>query len=318
MAIPFTQQVASTYDAVINERNRGADQWSDTSALNALEEMGGVKRVPGGATPSATLDYRANTAGDFLASDTTATGTSKTEVLTQSSPAWATLVVPSNWSVVDEDLNSDTNAKVPLIANIVDNQIQTHDYMIEQAMFATTGGTDGFATFIDLFTIDGTGTVQGIVAGTETWWKNQFKDWASDTGATLLADYNTLYFSCQKGSLGRQPNVIIANSTLYGAWLAANQANQRFLDAKEVRTLGAGKSAYHINARYIFSSVITTAQDDAYMFNTNDTFLAVVKGSFRKRRSPVDFSNALMVNMKVYSILQLMTRNRSRGGVLFT
>jgi hypothetical protein len=318
MAIPFTQQVASTYDAVVNEKNRGADQWSDTSALNALEEMGGVKRVPGGATPSATLDYRQNQGGDFLLTDTTATATSKTEVLTQTSPSWATLVVPTNWSVTDEELNSDTNAKVPLIASLVDNAIMTHDYMIEQAMFATTGGTDGFATFVDLFTADGTGTVQGIVSGTETWWKNQFKDKATDTGATLLADYNTLYFSCQKGSLGRQPNVILANSTQYGTWLAANQANQRFLDAKEVRTLGAGKSAYHINARYIFSSVLTTAQNDAFMFNTNDTYLTVVKGAFRKRRSPVDFAAALMVNMKVYSILQLVTRNRSRGGLLFT
>jgi hypothetical protein len=318
MAIPFTQQVASTYDAVINERNRGADQWSDTSALNILEEMGGVKRVAGGLTPSATLDYRQNQGGDFLATDTTATSTSKTEILTQTSPAWATLVVPSNWSVVDEELNAPSEQKVPLIANIVDNAITTHDYMIEAGLFATTGGTDGFQTFVDLFTENGEGTVQGIVAATETWWLNQFKDWGSDTGATLLADYNTLYFSCCKGALGRQPNVIIANSTLYGSWLAANQANQRFLDTKEVRTMGSPKSAYHINARYIFSSVITTAQDSAWMFNTNDTFLTVVKGAFRKRRAPVDFSNYLMVNMKVFSILQLMTRNRSRGGVLFT
>jgi hypothetical protein len=318
MAIPFTQQVASTYDAVINERNRGADQWSDTSALNLLEELGGVKRVAGGATPSVTLDYRQNQGGDFLSTDTTATSTSKTEVLTQSSPSWATLVVPSNWSVTDEELNSDTNAKVPLIASIVDNQITTHDYMIESGLFATTGGTDGFQTFVDLFTADGTGTVQGIISGTETWWMSQFKDKASDTGATLLADYNTLYFSCCKGALGKQPNVIIANSTVFGTWLAANQANQRFLDTKEVRTMGSPKSAYHINARYIFSSVLTTSQNDAFFFNTSDTFLAVVKSAFRKRRAPVDFSNALMVNMKVFSILQLVTRNRSRGGLLFT
>ena len=59
----------------------------------------------------------------------------------------------------------------------------------------------------------------------------------------------------------------------FRAWLAANQANQRFLNAKEVRTLGNVASSYHINARYIFSSVITTSQDDAYMFNTNDTAL---------------------------------------------
>jgi hypothetical protein len=309
--------VASTYDAKVNENNKGADQWSDTSALNALEEMGGVKRVAGGATPQSALDYRINSGADFLATDTTATSTSKTDILTASSPVWATLVVPANWTFTDEALNQGEQQKVDLITSIVDNTLMSHDYTIETAMFAATGGTDGFQTFIDLFSEDGTGTVQGIVAGTETWWKNQFKDWGADTGATLLADYNTLYFACAKGSSGRQPNVIMENATLYGSWLAANQPNQRFINAKEVRTLGAG-SSYHINARVIYSSVITTAQDSAFMFNTNDTFLSVVKGAFRKRRQPLDYAAAAMVNQKVYSVLQLMTRNRSRGGVLFT
>jgi len=316
MAVPFTQLVATTYDSVVAEKNKGADQWSDTSALNALESMGGVKRVSGGATLQMPLDYRANSGADFLATDTTATSTSKTDVLTATGPSWATLVVPTNWSFTDEALNSG-EAKIDLLASLADNALTTHDYTIEQAMFATTGGTDGFQTFVDIFTDDGTGTVQGIVAGTETWWKNKFKDWGADTGATLLADYNTLYFSCAKGSSGRQPNVIMANSTLYGAWLAANQANQRFLDPKSVRTLGAG-DAYHVNAKYIYSSVITTAQDFAMMFNTNDTYLSVVKGAFRKRREPVDFGAAAMVNMKIFSVLQLATRNRSRGGKLFT
>jgi len=40
MAVPFTQLVASTYDAVVNEKNKAADQWSDSSALNYLEKMG--------------------------------------------------------------------------------------------------------------------------------------------------------------------------------------------------------------------------------------------------------------------------------------
>ena len=316
MAVPFTQLVATTYDAVVAEKNKAADQWSDTSALNALESLGGVKRVAGGATLQMPLDYRANSGADFLLTDTTPTSTSKTDVLTATGPSWATLVVPTNWSFTDEALNNG-DSKIDLLGSLADNALTTHDFTIESGMFATTGGTDGFATFIDLFSEDGTGTVQGIVAGTETWWKNQFKDWGTDTGATLLADYNTLYFSCGKGTSGRQPNVIMANSTLYGAWLAANQASQRFLDPKDVRTLGAG-AAYHINAKYIYSSVITTAQDSAFMFNTNDTYLAVVKGAFRKRREPVDFGAAAMVNMKIFSVLQLATRNRSRGGVLWT
>ena len=315
MAVPYTQQVASTYDAVANERSKAANQWSDTSALNVLEELGGVKRITPGATLTHTLDYRSNSGADFLLTDTTATGTSKTEVLTAASSSWATLVVPTNWSFTDETLNNG-DQKVDLLTALADNALETHDYTVEAGMFATTGGTDGFNTFVDLFTEDGTGTVEGIVAGTETWWKNQFKDWDTATGATLLAHYNTLYFSCAKGSLGRQPNVCIANSTLYGAFLAANQSNQRFLSAGEMRT--GFKSVYLINARYIFSSVITTAQDSAWLFNTNDTALFVAKNGFRKRRDPIDFSAAAMVNMKIFSVLQLATRNRSRGGVLFT
>ncbi len=315
MSVPYTQLAATTYDAIVNERNKAADQWSDTSALNHLEKIGGVKRVTPGLTPQATLDYRANSGADFLATDTTATSTSKTDVLTATSPVWATLVVPTNWSFTDEVLNNG-EAKIDLLAAQADNAIATHDYTIEAGMFATTGGTDGFQTFIDIFTEDGTGTVQGIVAGTETWWKNQFKDWGADTTTALLADYNTLYFACAKGSGGRQPNVVIENSTLYGSLTAALTANQRFLDA------GSATSGFKvlklINADVIFSSVITTAQDSAFMFNTNDTFLVVAKNAWRKRRPALDFSAAAMVNMKIFSVLQLMTRNRSRGGVLWT
>jgi hypothetical protein len=316
MSVPFTQQVAATFDAVANEKSRGADQWSDTSCLNHLEKIGGVKRVPGGATLQMTLDYRVNSGADFLATDVTATATSKTDVLTATAPSWATLVVPVNWSFTDEALNADSNQKVPLIASLVDNAMTSHDYTVETAMFAATGGTDGFATFTDLFTEDGTGTVQGIVSSTETWWKNKFKDWGTDTGATLLADYNTLYFACSKGSSGRQPNVIVGDSSMYGSYVAALTPQQRFMTA-ESATSGF-QNVKHINADYIFTAALSASQEAAFMFNTNDTALFVVKGAFRKRRDPIDFAAAAMVNQKIFSVLQLATRNRSRGGVIFS
>jgi hypothetical protein len=182
-------------------------------------------------------------------------------------------VVPTNWSFTDEALNNG-DQKVDLLSALADNAIASHDFAIETAMFAATGGTDGFATFTDLFSEDGTGTVQGIVASTETWWKNQFKDWGTDTGATLLADYNTLYFSCAKGSSGRQPNVVISNSTLYGAFSRAHPATA--VHGSEVGHVRLW-TVKLINADFIFSSVITTSQDSAWMFNTNDTALFVAK-----------------------------------------
>src|ERR1051326_6957603 len=262
-----------------------------------------------------TLDYRANTQADFLAADTTATGTSKTDVLTAVGPSWATLVVPTNWSFTNEGLN-DGDAKIDLLDALANNAITTHDYTIEQAMFASTGGTDGFNTFQDLFTEDGTGTVEGVVAGTETWGKNQFKDWGTDTGATLPADYNTLYFNCSRGSSGRQPNVIIGYPGIYGSFIAALTPQQRFMSAQSATS--GFEEVKLINATYIFTSAINSATESAYMFNTNDTALFVAKTAWRKRRPAIDFVAAGMVNMKIYSVLQLATRNRSRGGVLFS
>lgn len=315
MAVPFTQLAASTYDAVANEKNKAANQWADSSALNFLEEVGGVKRITPGATLQMTLDYRINSGADFLATDTTATATGKTDVLTATGPSWATLVVPTNWTFTDETLNNG-EAKIDLLAALADNAISSHDFTIETAMFAATGGTDGFATFTDLFAEDGGGTVQGIVATTETWWKNKFKDWGTDTGATLLADYNTLYFSCSKGSSGRQPNVVIGDATMYGAFLAALTPQQRFMNPQSA-TSGFGEVKL-INASYIYTAALTSSQEAAFMFNTNDTALFVAKNAWRKRRPAVDFTGAAMVNMKIFTVCQLATRNRSRGGVIFS
>jgi len=310
MAIPVTQLVASTYDAVVNERNKAADQWSDTSAMNHLEKIGGIKRVDGGPKFTPTLDYRINQGLDFLATDTTATSTTKTEVLTHAEYTPIPVVVPINVSFFDESINAGKNQKVDLVASIVDNMITSHDQGFETALFAATGGTDGFNTFVDIFTEDGTGTVGTIVAGTETWWKNQFKDWGTDTTTALLADYNTLYMACSKGSAGRQPNVVIGSALLFGNFLAANQANQRFLEA-------TGSTLKYVklqNADYIYTSAIAGSTEDAFMFNTNDTQIWVVRGAWRQRREAVDFVNAAMWNVKTFSVAQLITRNRSRGG----
>jgi hypothetical protein len=317
MAVPFTQLVATTFDDVSTERNKAADQWSDSSTLMHLERIGGLKRVPGGATLQIPLDYQQNPALDFLATDTTATSTTKTSVITAASYSYVPYVVPVNYTLFDEALNSEKSQKIDLVSAIVDNMITSHDQGIEAALFATTGGTDGMNTFVDIFTEDGTGTVGTIVAGTETWWKNKFKDWGTDTGATLIADYNTLYYDCSRGSSGRQPNVVVANATLYGSFVSALQANQRWVGNTATAKAGFDNIKL-INADYIYTSVITTAQDSAWMWNTNDTKIYVVRGAWRQRRPAIESLNSIMVNIKTFSVLQLATSNRSRGGVLFT
>jgi hypothetical protein len=54
------------------------------------------------------------------------------------------------------------------------------------------------------------------------------------------------------------------------------------------------------------------------MWNTADTKLYVVRGAWRQRRPAIESINSIMINIKTFSVLQLATTNRSRGGVLFT
>lgn len=312
MAIPFTQLVASTYDDVVNERNKAADQWSDSSFLKHLERLGGVKRIPGGATLQLTLDYRTNPAADFLATDTTATSTTKTEVLTAASYSLIPLVVPVNWSFFDEAVNSERNQKVDLVGSIVDNAITSHDVALEAAFVAATGGTDGFNTLVDLFTEDGTGTVGTIVSGTETWFKSKFKDY--DAAAALLADMTTLWNDTSKGSSGRQPNVIVTAAAPHGVYEGKLVANQRYVDANTAT--GGFKALKFKTADVIFTGQY--ASDSFWFFNTHDTKLYVVSSAYRQRRTPVEHINAAMMNMKIFTVGQLATANRSRGGCLFT
>lgn len=315
MAPPFNQLLASTFDDVVNERNKAADQWSDSSFLKTLEKLGGVKKVPGGATLQLTLDYQANAGVDFLATDVTPTSTSKTTVLTAASYPYVPLVSPINWTLFDEAVNSDTNQKVDLLQALVDNGLNSHDQAVENAMFAPLGGTDGFLSLLDLYTHDGTGTVGTIPAGTELWWKNKFKDYGTDTGATLLADYTAVYNAAKKGSLGRAPNVVVGSANSQAIFEAALVPLQRFIDVNNKMSVSAETLAFK-NIPFIFTSGYTGK--DIFMFNTNDTQLFVVSSAWRKRREATEFTNAAMMNMKIFSVLQFATRNRSRGGVLWT
>ena len=310
MANNLTQLVASTYDSVVAERSKPSNQWSENAVLNFLEKKGGVKKVAGGATLELTLDFQANSAADFLATDSTTTGTSKTTVLDGATYSFVPLVVPVNWTFTDEALNMDPNRKVDLVASIVDNAIESHDDAIETALFAASA-TDGFESFLTLMTEDGTGTVGSIVAGTETWWKNQFKDYGDNS--TLLADFRTLASACAKGTGGSEPNVIACGATEYGVYEGKLIANQRYAGQVGAGSFTALKFG---NADLVFSQAAT---NDSYFFmNTKHIKLYVVRSAWRSRRDPVEHINAAMTNMKLFSVLQLATDNRSRLGVAWT
>jgi len=81
-----------------------------------------------------------------------------------------------------------------------------------------------------------TGTYGGIDRGTWTFWQNQVSNPANKT--TLLADWNTLWAKLQRGM--DRPDLIMVDSLVWGAYVAALQSIQRFTAADGAGSAGFG------------------------------------------------------------------------------
>jgi hypothetical protein len=309
MALSITDIVAASADAVIS--SKAANQWSESALLRFLDKKGFVKRMDFGATIEVPLDYVANAGGAFLATDITATSLSKTSILGAASYSIAELSVPMVWTKKQEAMNPSENQKVNYVKTLIENALETHDDLIETALLAATA-TEGFNSIPVIITEDGTGTIGGIVAGTDTMWKNQFDDYGAETDLNLtLAQMSN---ACAKGSGGSEPTLIVTSATTHADYEADLVAIKRIVDAKEAS--GGFKALSFRNAQVIFSHRYTS--DSLFLLNPKALQLCVSKSHYRKRgeTNEVDASNSYVT--KLYSALQLVTSNRSRLGVSFT
>jgi hypothetical protein len=110
-----------------------------------------------------------------------------------------------------------------------------------------------------------TGVYGGIDRATWTFWRSKVKN-VSGT-ATLQADMNTLWASLQRGS--DRPDLVIADSTVWQAYVASLQANQRFTSA-DVGNLGFPSLKY-MDTDFVLDGGIGgfCPAGTAFMLNTN-------------------------------------------------
>jgi hypothetical protein len=312
MALSIKDIVAASYPAVLAEKRKPANQWAESGTLRMFEKMGFIKRKSLGPTIEVPLDYVANAGGEFLATDVSPTSLNKTSVIGSASYAVAELSVPVVWTKKDDATNPSENQKIAYVASLLENAIETHDDLIEQALFAAAA-TQGFLSLPVLVTEDGTGTVGGIVAGTDTMWKNKFDDYGD--ASALLASFATIYNACAKASgASNTPSLIITSPTSHGVYESKLTPNQRFVDTSEAN--GGFKVLAYRDAKVIFSHRYSS--DSFWFVNPKSLQLIVSKEYFRHRGETNEVDNANAYVTKIYSALQLVTGNRSRLGVSFT
>ncbi len=304
----FSQIVAATFDRVSNNKNKAENQWSENAMLRYMEMKGALKRETGGPQLEFTLDTIRNPDAAFLASDMSATSTTKTEVLDAVKYDWALFVAPVTWTIADEAKNSG-DKKVDLVTALVDNAFESHDDQFETAFFAASA-TNGFLSLPVLFTEDGTGTIGGIVSGTDTYWLNQYEDYGTDLNLGL----HISTAEAAKGSGGATPDLYVTGSTVWATYADSLQANLQFNSAK---TMDVGVQTLKFAGQdFIFSYKYTS--DSVFLINTKVTKVYVIKDFYRQRRSEIELPNAAAMTMKLVSMAQFATKARSRNSVCFT
>jgi len=277
-----------------------------------MEKMGFIQHVSLGETIEAPLDYRANPDTAVLASDQDAAALLKTEVMSAASYSIAQINVPVTWTKGDDAKNPTETQKVALVKNLLENAINSHDDLIEQSVFtdSTAGGTElqGTATIVPT---GGQGTVGGINATTETWWRNQADTYVD--GSDIEATFTSVFNSSAKGS-GAQlsPKVLVSGSTPHSLFESQLQSLQRFTTSDEAN---AGfKSLAFKTAQYIFSQY---GGNNVYFLNPRNFNLVVSKQYFRDKGSTFDVPGQNAFYFLVYSALQFISNNKSRLGVAY-
>lgn len=310
MALTIEQIAAVSYPAVLAEMRKAANQWAESAALREMERQGVIQHISLGPTIEAPLDYRVNPDTAILANDQDETSLVKTEIFTSASYSVAQISVPVVWTKGDDAKNPTENQKINLVKGLLENAINSHDDLIEQSIFvSSTAGGDELNGLDNLVPTSGQGTVGGIDAAVETWWRNYADTYtdASDIEATFTTVWNT----AAKGSgASLSPKFLISGSTPHAMFESGLQSLQRFNDTTEAN---AGfKVLMFKSCRYVFSQY---GGSKVYFLNAKNYNIVVSKQYFRDKGNTIEIPNQNAFVFKIYSALQALTNNKSRLAV---
>jgi len=311
MALTIDQITAVSYPAVLAEMRKAENQWVENSALNELERQGCVDRISLGPTIEAPLDYRVNPETAVLAGDQDEASGFKTDVVTSASYNVAQVSVPVVWTKGDDAKNPTENQKIALVKQLLENGINSHDDLIEQCIFtSSTSGGDELQGLDTLVPTSGQGTVGGIDAGAETWWRN-YADTYTDA-SDIEATFTTAFNRAMKGSGSPlAPKFLLSGSTPFTMYESGLQTLQRFTDSAEAN--GGFKSLAFKTAKYVFSQY---GGSKVYFLNPKSFKLVVSKQYFRDKGNTMERPLSNDFIFKIYSAMQFVTNNKSRLAVV--
>jgi len=177
-----------------------------------------AKTQRGGRKLVIPLEYGTNDTVGFVNPDDTI-AISNPNLLTAAEYEWKWLAGSIMRSQAEEQTNRGKDAIINLATIRMENLRKSLIDKLEKALFTAAGsvGTKDIHSLPQLITNDGTGTVGGIDASSNTWWKNQFLNGSSYAAYNFDKALRKIINNCSVYGNDR-PDLLIMEQDLYEAY----------------------------------------------------------------------------------------------------
>ncbi len=286
----FTELVTTTLRHT--EMNITDNVSKNNALLNRLKKRGKIQTRSGGYSIQVPLEYAENgTIQRFSGYDTLNVNAS--DVLTSAEYAWCQMAVHITASSRELMMNNSKEAMLNLVKARVQNAIHTAQNTLTTDIYGSGSLANQIVGLGGMISTDGTGTIGGIVAGTYTFWKNQFQEIAGTnayTGTTelptnIVSAMNKLYYKQVRGS--DKPDLGVFTQDFYAGYESSLQQYARYtsqdsadagfqslkfkgmdiiFDDNATNFTTTGEIGYFLNTDYIYlveHSMARWDQDDA-------------------------------------------------------
>ena len=275
MAIPSTNYTEIITTTLNRYSSKIADNVTNHNPLlERLKRKGNADAVEGGVKILENLNYAEN--GTFKwYSGLETLDVSQSDVLTSAEFEWKECNANVVVSGKEKAQNSGTKESVhKLVKARVKAAERTFANQLSESCFYsnTENGGKSIGGFQHLVAdLPSSGTVGGLDASSESWWRNQFYDFSDEavtaSASTIQHAMNTVFINTQRGR--DKIDMFIADATYFMFYLESLQANQRFM-SDETASAGFKSLKFWGGAADVFYDSSVPAN---HMYGLNTDFI---------------------------------------------
>jgi len=323
MAIPNTVLTEILSSTLRDYQNDFADNVTDKNALlTAMKEKGGIQIKPGGVSIQRQLDYQQNSTFQYYSGYETL-DISATDTLTSANYDWKQAAVNVTISGLEKRQNSGEAQIIDLVTSRTRNAMSTMSNNINVGLYSDGTGSAGKQIGgLQLIVADDptTGTVGGINAADNAFWRNVVYDATTDGGSAASASNIISYMNATYNQLTRgtdKPDLIVADQNYYNFYQQSLQSIQRInvQEGAVARMASSGFAALdYLGVPVILDNDIPA--NHMYFLNTDYLFFDVHEEA---NFTPGEMERPINQDAMVMPILfqgNLTCSNRSLQGVL--